>query len=272
MESIAHSHSYDRSRLSRRHRWRLCLVIVGLVSLVGCVAQSKYETVATEMEALRADLLRAQQEIQTLEQQKDTLHQLNLKGERLLTGIKAELQQARASYAEHKAEQNRLDALKAKAHELQNKHRRQIQAIKAAKREELKMQAVIERYERELKQVPEVGDMLRISQPADTAGGDSRLVATVTPLPSDRSSALNSPSNAPIASPSPAPQVAATAVTPPAPSSITPAPTPTTSAQPAVAPAPPAATNPSPQPAPAEESWIGSVTGWLSSLWGWFFS
>lgn len=272
MESIAHSRSYDRSRLSRRHRWRLCLVIVGLLSLVGCVAKSKYETVATEMEALRADLVRAQEEIRTLEQQKDALHQLTLKGERLLTGIKAELQQARASYAEYKAEQNRLGALKAKAHELQNEHRRQIQAIKAAKREELKMQAVIERYEREMTQVPEVGDMLRISQAADTAGGNSRLVATVTPLPPDHSSAMNSPSNAPVSTPSSAPQVSATAVIPPAPSSITPAPAPTPSAQPAVAPAPPAAMSPNPQPAPAEESWLGSVTGWLSSLWGWLFS
>jgi hypothetical protein len=132
------------------------------------------------------------------------------------------------------------------------------------------MQAVIERYEREMTRVPEAGDMLRISQPTSTPADKTRPVATVTPLPSDRSSAMNAPATAPVATPPPAAQAAVTSV-PPGSSPLTPDPTPAPSAQSAVAP-PPAATTPNPQPAPAEESWLGSVTGWLSSLWGWLFS
>jgi hypothetical protein len=222
------------------------------------------------MDGLRTELARAQGDVQKLEQQKDTLHKLNVDGEKLLTGIRAELQQARAGYAEYKADQNRLETLKAKAHMLQIEHAKHIQGIKAAKRDQLRMQAVIERYEREMGQAPDIGDMLRVSQATDTNEGNSRLVAAVTPLPSDASSPAHLPSDGRPGGSAPPPQIVAAAAASPV-TSIAPA-APAPSAQPAAKPVPPAAPTPKPQPAPENESWLGSLTGWFSSLWGWLFS
>lgn len=270
MKSIAHSRSYTAVPWSRRHVRYLCLGIVCLVSLVGCVPQSQYETVTAEMEGLRGELIRAEENIQTLEQQKEALHKLNTEGEKLLTNIKAELQQARVAYAEYRAEQNRLEGLKAKARALQSEYAKHMQGIKAAKRDQLKMQAVIDRYEREMEQAPDINDMLRISQATEASGEPARLVATVTPLPSAGSSPAAHVQAAAIAST--APSAAATAVGSPAPSpSVTPAAAPAQSPQPAAVPVPSVTPNPTPQSVPANDSWISNLTGWLSSLWGWLF-
>ena len=102
----------------------------------------------------------------------------------------------------------------------------------------------------------------------------SRLVATVTPLASDRSSSMNAaPSKAqPAASPAPAPHLTTTAAVAPAPAATTAsAPAPAAPAQTAAA-KPPAVPASNPHQAPVDESWMGSFTGWLSSLWGWLFS
>lgn len=270
MKVLAHFHSHTAAPWSRQHVRYFCFGIICVVSLIGCVSTSRYESVTTEMDGLRTELARAQGDVQKLEQQKDTLHKLNVDGEKLLTGIRAELQQARAGYAEYKADQNRLETLKAKAQMLQIEHAKHIQGIKAAKRDQLRMQAVIERYEREMGQAPDIGDMLRISQATDTNEGNSRLVATVTPLPSDASSPAHLPSDGRPGNSAPPPQIAAAAAASPVPSIAPAAPAP--SAQPAAKPVPPAAPTPKPQPASENESWLGSLTGWFSSLWGWLFS
>jgi hypothetical protein len=275
MKSLSYFRLYTAVPWSRQHVRYLCLGIVCVVSLVGCVSKGQYEAVTAEMDSLRTELARAQGDIQSLEQQKEALHKLNVNGEKLLTGIRAELQQARADYAEYKAEQNRLESLRVKARALQSEHAKQIQDIRAAKRDQLRMQAVIERYEREMGQPPDISDMLRISQATDVNGGNSRLMATVTPLPSEASSPAHSASPAqPDADGPPPSHIVAAAGTSPSPapaSSVIPA-APTPSVPPAVTPVPPAAPSPKSQPAPATDSWLDSLTGWLSSWWGWLFS
>ena len=274
MKSISHSSVLGRSPRSRRHVRYFCLGIVCAVSLVGCVSKSRYESVATEMDGLRTELARGQAEVQALERQRDALQKLNLDGERLLAAIRTELQRARAGYEEYKAEQGRLEVLKAKPKTLQTEQQKHLQGMKAAKREEVKMQAVIDRYEKEMQQVPDIGDVLRVSQSSEPKEDGSRLVATVTPLASDRSSSMNAaPSKAqPAASPAPAPHLTTTAAVAPAPAATTAsAPAPAAPAQTAAA-KPPAVPASNPPQAPVDESWMGSFTGWLSSLWGWLFS
>ena len=279
MKSMSRPNVPGYTPRSRRRVRHFCLGIVCAVSLVGCVSKSRYESVATEMDGLRAELARGQAEVQSLEQQRDALQKLNRDGERLLAAIRTELQRARAGYEEYKAEQSRLESLKAKAKALQSEQQKHMQGMKAAKREELKMQAVIDRYEKDMQQVPDIGDVLRISQSTESKDDSAKLVATVTPLASDRPSPMSaSPSKTqPASTPVPAPHVTASAVSPDPAAANTPA----AVNAPAQAPAAPAQTEAAKPPvapasnrhqAPAEESWIGSVTGWLSSLWGWFFS
>lgn len=273
MKSTALPHGCDRSRRNRRRSRYLCLAIVCVLSLVGCVSKSRYEAVATEMNGLRADLLRAQDELRALEEQRHALQKLNADRERLLRAIQAELQQARTAYAEYKAEEHKLDGLRAKARALQSEHTKQMQGIKAAKREELRMQGVVERYEKEMRLAPDIGDVLRISQAGEANSENSRVVASVTPLSSTPSASENaSPSKGqPTVAPLSAPQTTTTASTAPPSPSITPPAAVPPAAQPPAASAPSTST-PKRQPVPAEESWIGSVSGWLSTLWGWLFS
>jgi outer membrane murein-binding lipoprotein Lpp len=261
-----------------------CLFLI----MSGCVSETKYEAVASEMDRLRADLLRAQAEVQALEEQRQALSKLNADGEKLLTGIRAELQQARIAYAEYRTEQNRIEGLKAKARALQTEHTKHMDDIKAAKRAERRMQAVIDRYEQEMGRVPDIGDMLRVSQ-AGEPGSSSHLVASIKPvLPDVPSPASHGTSNAvPISAGAPAeravpdapPAVTTGSASPSAPAgSIVSAASPVTA--PVVAastPKPasttaPAAPKPSAQPIPANDSWLASVTGWLSSFWSWLFS
>jgi outer membrane murein-binding lipoprotein Lpp len=272
MKFMSPSHVPGRPLRNRRRIRYFCLGIVCAVSLIGCVSKSRYESVATEMEGLRGDLARAQAEVQVLEEQRNTLQKLNLDGERLLAAIRTELQQARTGYEEYKAEQSRLESLKAKAKALQNEQQKHVQGMKAAKREELKMQAVIDRYEKDMQQVPDIGDVLRVSKSTDPKDDGTRLVATVTPLTHDHPSSMNaSPSKTQSdSSPLPPPHMMTAAISPVPAAAPAQAPTPE-AAKPATV-APPAAPAPKPQQAPVEESWIGSLTGWLSSLWGWIFS
>jgi hypothetical protein len=274
MKSMSHSSVQGHPPRGRRHVRYFCLGIVCAVSLVGCVSKSRYESVATEMDGLRTDLAQGQAEVKALEQQRDTLQKLNLDGERLLAAIRTELQRARAGYEEYKAEQGRLEVLKAKAKALQTEQQKHLQGMKAAKREEVKMQAVIDRYEKEMQQVPDIGDVLRVSQSSEPKEDGSRLVATVTPLASDPLSSMNAaPSKAqPASSPAPEPHLAATGAVAPAPAATAvSAPAPAAPAQTATA-KPPAVPASNPHQAPVDESWMGSFTGWLSSLWGWLFS
>jgi outer membrane murein-binding lipoprotein Lpp len=274
MKSKIRPYVTAHTRRGRRRVRFFCLGVICAVSLVGCVSKSRYESVAIEMDGLRADLARAQTEVHALEQQRDTLAKLNLDGERLLTTIRTELQRARAGYEEYKAEQDRLNGLRAKAKALQSEQQKHMQGIKAAKREELKMQAVIDRYEKDMQQVSDIGDVLRVSQTAEPKDDGSRLVATVTPLPENPSVMANASTSAsqPASPPTSPPQVTAGAAVSPAPAVVTaPPPASTAPAQTATA-KPTAAPAPKPQPAPVGESWIGSLTGWLSSMWGWLFS
>jgi hypothetical protein len=250
---------------------------MGLVFLDGCVSKSRYDAVTVEMNDLRAELLRAGEEIRALEQQRDAVQKLNLDGERLLAALRAEGQQARARHAEYQAEQARLEAaLKAKAQALHSEHIKRVQEVKAAKREALKMQAVVDRYEKEMRELPDIGDMLKVSQVTDANRDSSRLMATVTPLPAGTSTTTNT-GKTPI-QPTPSPSIPSgeqtyAAISPPAPAGGTAQPLPASVQTSTATPAPAGAAPPSKsQPAPQEEYWFGTFTGWLSSLWGWLFS
>ena len=254
--------------------WRhLCMGATLLAATTGCVSESRYEAVTKEMTGLRAELMTAQGELQALESQRDALKKLNLDGERILTGLRAELQHARAAYAEFKTEQSRLDALKAKARALQTEHSKHLEEIKAAKRAELKMQAVIDRYEREMGELSEIGDMLRVSEGKGSAGAEAPLVATVTPLSSEPSSLLIPTAHVDsVPNSAPAPHMGKEeAPRPPAPPIVASA-TPSSPALPPAVKAPAATPNPNPQPSSANEPWLVSFTDWLWSLWGWLFS
>jgi hypothetical protein len=213
-------------------------------------------------------------EIQTLEQQKEALHKVTLEGETVLAGIRAELQKARESYAQHKAKLNKLNALQDKAHTLNRQYTMYKQDIKTAKNNAVKMQAVINRYEREIGMVLDGVEPLKVFQPFEISSDTSKKVATVSPI-----RPIPSP-----ASPDPAPslpQTDSTAIASP-PSSTSNVSPPSSNVSALPTPSQPSSTPVSAVTAPAaqasrpqqstDESWIASLSGWFSSIWDWFFS
>ncbi|HZN44843.1 MAG TPA: hypothetical protein VFB56_05915 [Nitrospiraceae bacterium] len=212
-------------------------------------------------------------EIQTLEEQKEGLHKLALKGETVLAGIRTELQRARESYAQHKAKLNRLSALQDKARTLSQQRTTYTQDIKTAKKNAVKLQADINRYEKEVGLIPGGVESLKVSQTSEVSSDTSKIVATVSPLSSTTSPTPLNPApslSQSDSTPSPILPVGTNQVSPQSPD-LSAFPTPSQPSKPVSGTT--ASTAPAPRPQqPVDESWIASLSGWFSSVWDWFFS
>ncbi len=272
MSSIGLANSLSPTAAKRSVILRFCAGTGFLLSLAGCVSAGTYETARLQADNIKTELNAARTEIQTLEQQKEALHKLTLEGETVLAGIRTELQKARESYAQHKAKLSRLSALQDKARTLDQQHHTYTQDIKTAKKNAVKMQTVINRYEREIGLVPGRVESLKVSQPFETSSDTSKLVATVSPLsatppPTSLAPASSLPQSDP--TPSAVPPVGTIAVSSRS-SNVSALPAPSQPSKPVSANT--ASTTPAALPQqPTEDSWIGSLRGWFSSLWDWFF-
>ena len=193
MSSIGLANPLPPASTSRPVIWRICTATAVLLSLVGCVSQSTYDTATSEADNIRTELNRVRMEIQTLEEQKEGLHKLALKGETVLAGIRTELQRARESYAQHKSKLNKLSALQDKARTLSQQRTTYTQDIKTAKKNAVKLQ---DRHQ-SLREGgrPDSGgvESLKVSQSSEISSDTSKIVATVSPLSSIPSPAPHNP-------------------------------------------------------------------------------
>ena len=271
MSSIGLANPLPPASTSRPVSWRICTGTAVLLSLVGCVSQSTYDTATSEADDIRTELNRTRMEIQTLEEQKEGLHKLALKGETVLAGIRTELQRARESYAQHKAKLNKLSALQDKARTLSQQRTTYTQDIKTAKKNAVKLQADINRYEKEVGLIPGGVESLKVSQTSEVSSDTSKIVATVSPLSSIPSPTPPNP-NLPQSDSTPSPilPVVTSQVSPQSPD-VSAFPTQSQPSKPVSAIT--ASTTPAPRPQqPVDESWIASLSGWFSSVWDWLFS
>jgi len=273
MSSIGLANPLPPASMSRPAIWRFCAGTAIILSLVGCVSQSTYESATSEADNLRMELNRVRMEIGTLEEQKEGLHKLALKGETVLAGIRSELQRARESYAEHNAKLNQLSALQDKARTLSQQRNAYSQDIKTAKKNAIKLQADIKRYEREVGLIPDGVESLQVSQTFEVDSSTPKIVATVSPLSSMPSpTSLNPTPNLPPSGSTPSAilPVGTSKASPQLPEVST-VPPPSQPSKPISGPAVSTAAAPH-QQQPADESWIASLSGWFSSIWDWLFS
>ena len=59
--------------------WMAAVVMIGAVSMVGCVSQSKYEEAMVDVDSAKSELALARAQKNALEQQVKTLKDLNMK-------------------------------------------------------------------------------------------------------------------------------------------------------------------------------------------------
>lgn len=253
----------------------LCWMVGGAaLTLGGCVSQHTYDTARHEVKTRAGELAQTQNDIHSLEQERDAAHLANQRDERTLANLKDELKKIHASYDQiHKANQAKLALLEHNIAALRARHQAMVKEIGETKRLEKRLEALTAEREQTMAPVEAPTDahatMIDHVQPAPP------IVAVLTPQPSPAESSTASPAPAATPTQTSAPTAAnlapATTVPQPAPTVAPPAPSPAP-AQVAQAPVAPAAPRPATATAPQEDSWFSSVTGWFSSLLNWIWA
>ena len=219
-----------------------------LLAITGCAEENRYQAVTAEVEQVRADVERMQAEAKALEQQVAPLRALNDQEERTLTELLTALRKKNDAATRRQQEyEDRLATLQALANTLLSQNRTLMREMRKAKKQETSLQALVSRYEQELK-LPE-------SVPENV---------TAPPVPQPDPS--TSPGAAPQSSPAP----------PPPPETLASAPASQPQAPPQTQAPAPAKTAPPSQQQPAtgesDESWWSTIMDWLRAAWNWWFS
>ncbi|HET8579984.1 MAG TPA: hypothetical protein VFL31_03220, partial [Nitrospiraceae bacterium] len=128
------------------------LVWTTLLAVTGCVEESRYQAVTAEVEQLKADGERMQDEVKGLEQQLASLRALNRQDEGTLTELEDEVRKKQDAYTlMQQRYEDRLTSLQAKVSTLLSQNRTLMREMKEAKRQESSLQALVTQYEKELK-------------------------------------------------------------------------------------------------------------------------
>ena len=247
----------------------LCWVVAGAaLTLGGCVSQQTYDTARHEQKTRAGELAQTQADIHSLEQERDAAHLANQRDERALASLKNELKHIQASYDHlHKANQAKLALLEHNIAALRAQHQAMMKEISETKRIEKRLEALTTLRERTLAtQQPRPEAQ---ATPVDTVPQESRMLAVITPQPSETetSSALPGPGPAPSqTTPAASTTLSPASATPSAPAA------PNVPAKMSQASAAPPTARPVPAAVPQDESWFSSVTGWFSSLINWLWA
>ena len=256
----------------------LCWMVGGAaLTLGGCVSQHTYDTARHEVKTRAGELAQTQNDIHSLEQERDAAHLANQRDERTLANLKDELKKIHASYDQiHKANQAKLALLEHNIAALRARHQAMMKEISATKQIEKRLEAITTLRERTMA-TQRPGPEAQVT-PVDTVPQEPHVVAVITPQPSQPDTSSTPPTSA--AAPSQAPPVPAMSAapvpaTPPSPPAVAAPATPNAPAQVSQATTgsvTPPAPRPSPAAAPQDESWFSSVTGWFSSLIDWLWA
>jgi DNA uptake protein ComE-like DNA-binding protein len=135
-----------------KFRWMAAIMMIGAVSMVGCVSQSKYEEAMGDVDSAKSELALARAQKNALEQQVRTLKDLNVK-----FGSEAQLARDELERIQHGRDKER-GGVEDRAKELEA-HTRQLSAQNRALRHEYEdvkrhndtLKSLVTRYQKELK-------------------------------------------------------------------------------------------------------------------------
>lgn len=209
----------------------LCLLFI---PALGCVAESTYQAVQTDIEESRASLAAMKTELSQLTFEAEKLQELNQQQNEVLADRLARLKVEQDEEAAwHKQIVDRTDALTRKLNALQSQRRWMTRGIEEAIAQQGELERLVADYKSKLE---------------DTRVLPESVITTMS-RPSDQASGGNEPSLS-----GPASSVPPSTIAPSTPSSPPPDPTPVRPTK------------------PKEESWLSSLKGWLGSIWSRIFS
>lgn len=220
--------------------WVTCLA---LITIGGCVPESKHQAVVAELETARQDLESARTQQKALEQQIHVLAQLNAQTEREVRVASAELQRAKIG---DEAERNSLDAqlatLEKQMNHLVGQQKALRRAIQDAKDDTVTLKSLAELYQKKLR---ESSEPMAAASPPPVILPPERAVPAPAPFPSP------APSPPAQAEPTPAVEQPGQQASPPP-----------------MAQQPPATQD----SRAADHSWLSVIKRWAISMWQMVFS
>ncbi|RPH77784.1 MAG: hypothetical protein EHM80_11790 [Nitrospiraceae bacterium] len=132
--------------------WMAAIVMIGAVSMVGCVSQSKYEEAMVDVDSAKSELALARAQKIALEQQIKTLKDLNMK-----FGSEAQLARDELERVQHGRDkerggvEDRAKELEAHVRQLSAQNRALRHQFEDVKRHNDTLKSLVARYQKELK-------------------------------------------------------------------------------------------------------------------------
>ena len=156
-----------------KFRWMAAIMMIGAVSMVGCVSQAKYEEAMGDVDSAKAEVALARSQKNVLEQQVKTLKDLNVK-----YGSEAQLAHNELERIQHSRDkerggvEDRTKELDAHIRQLSAQNRALRHEYEDVKRQNDTLKSLVARYQKELK-----------DQSRAVAGAPAASVPSVSPAP-----------------------------------------------------------------------------------------
>jgi DNA uptake protein ComE-like DNA-binding protein len=153
--------------------WMAAVVVIGAVSMVGCVSQKKYEEAMIDVDSAKFELERTRAQKNALEQQVKTLKDLNVK-----FGNEAQVAHDELERIQHGRDkergtvEDRTKELEARVKQLTFQNRTVRQEYEDVKRHNETLKSLVARYQKELK-----------DQSHSVTGSPAPSVPSVSPIP-----------------------------------------------------------------------------------------
>ena len=157
--------------------WMMIVVVIGAVSLVGCVSQKKYEEAMVDVDSAKFELERTRAQKNALEQQVKTLKDLNVKFVNEAQVSHDELERIQHGRDKERGTvEGRTRELEDRVKQLSFQNRALRQEYEDVKRHNETLKALVARYQKELK-----------DQSRSVAGSPAPSVSSVNPAPAGES-------------------------------------------------------------------------------------
>ena len=175
-----------------KSRWMAAVVVIGAVSMVGCVSQKKYEEAMVDVDSAKFELERTRAQKNALEQQVKTLKDLNVK-----FGNEAQVSHDELERIQHGRDkergsvEDRTKELEARVKQLSFQNRSVRQEYEDVKRHNDTLKSLVARYQKELKDQSRSVTGSPAPSVSPTPTGEPTPLATKAPQSTSSSASMN---------------------------------------------------------------------------------
>ena len=172
--------------------WMAVVVVIGAVSMVGCVSQKKYEEAMVDVDSAKFELERTRTQKNALEQQVKTLKDLNVKFGNEAQVAHDELERIQHGRDKERGSvEDRTKELEARVKQLSFQNRSVRQEYEDVKRHNDTLKSLVARYQKELKDQSRSVTGSPAPSVSPTPTGEPTPPATKAPQSTSSSASMN---------------------------------------------------------------------------------